>query len=441
VGTPIEEVAMLKTSAANLLDIVELVEDLPEYSVKRGEQGVVVEVFDDPEEGYILEFVDQSGTSSRLVYWVKPSQIKRVVPRKAQELEIVEVAEDLPQYGVKKGERGVVITTFSEPGEAYDLEFVDESGAESRFAYAVKPNQIRTQEEVAKEAFETAIALLNQGNQQKAESKFREAIALRPDYIRILHNSLVESFKGSEDWQRAITAMREVVRLDPSYQLAKDNLAIAFQSFGIQRATQGEHDEALELFSMALSVAPSVDLIDEIKNNFAASLTQLALAFHSKGDLMNVVLVMRQAYVVCPNDKTRFNLGKAFEFLARDQLVNQQYAFAIQSFERAELAGISSAQILNDYGIALMRDGKPQDALAAFERALHIAPQNEVIRHNLELARRKVSTGLNIEEMKGEFLTDFKSEEARARKDSNVPKEIDNYVVNPHVWNGYGAMA
>lgn len=75
---------MLKTRTANLLDIVELVEDLPEYDVKRGEQGVVVEVFDDPEEGYILEFGDPSGTSSKLAYWVKPEQIKPVTPRKAK---------------------------------------------------------------------------------------------------------------------------------------------------------------------------------------------------------------------------------------------------------------------------------------------------------------------------------------------------------------------
>jgi len=142
---------MLKTRTANLLDIVELVEDLPEYHVKRGEQGVVVELFDDPEEGYILEFGEPSGTSSKLAYWVKPEQIKRVTPRKAKELEIVELVDDLPEYGVKKGERGVVTTAFSEPDEAYDLEFVDESGTESRFAYSVKPNQIRKQEEVANE--------------------------------------------------------------------------------------------------------------------------------------------------------------------------------------------------------------------------------------------------------------------------------------------------
>ena len=66
---------MLETKKVHLLDVVELTEDIPEYAVRRGERGTVVEVFDNPEEAYILEFVDKSGTSSRLAYWVKPHQI------------------------------------------------------------------------------------------------------------------------------------------------------------------------------------------------------------------------------------------------------------------------------------------------------------------------------------------------------------------------------
>lgn len=66
---------MLETKRAHLLDIVELTEDLPQYAVKRGERGTVVEVFETPEEAYILEFVDEEGASSRLAYWVKPHQI------------------------------------------------------------------------------------------------------------------------------------------------------------------------------------------------------------------------------------------------------------------------------------------------------------------------------------------------------------------------------
>lgn len=69
---------MLETRKAHELDIVEVTEDLPEYSVKRGERGTVVEIFDDPEEAYMVEFVDESGTSSRLADWVKPHQMRTI---------------------------------------------------------------------------------------------------------------------------------------------------------------------------------------------------------------------------------------------------------------------------------------------------------------------------------------------------------------------------
>jgi Domain of unknown function (DUF4926) len=69
---------MLETKKAHLLDIVELTEDLPEFGVSRGERGTVVEVLGEPEEAYILEFVEKSGTSSRLAYWVRPHQVSVV---------------------------------------------------------------------------------------------------------------------------------------------------------------------------------------------------------------------------------------------------------------------------------------------------------------------------------------------------------------------------
>ncbi|HST21737.1 MAG TPA: DUF4926 domain-containing protein [Blastocatellia bacterium] len=89
--------------------------------------------------------------------------------RKAQELDIVELTEDLPKYDVKKGERAVVITAFDEPDEAYDLEFVDESGTSSRFAYSVKPDQIRSADEAAEESLKRGIKLHNEGKGIEAE--------------------------------------------------------------------------------------------------------------------------------------------------------------------------------------------------------------------------------------------------------------------------------
>jgi hypothetical protein len=78
--------------------------------------------------------------------------------RKAQELDLVEVLEDLPEYGLKKGEIGTVVVAFDNPDEAYDLEFVGESG-QSRFAYSIKPNQIRRTNETGGEASEQKISL------------------------------------------------------------------------------------------------------------------------------------------------------------------------------------------------------------------------------------------------------------------------------------------
>jgi hypothetical protein len=71
---------MIETKKAHELDVVELTEDLPEFGLLRGMRGTVVEVFDKPEEAYMLEFVDESGAPSKLAYGVKPNQIINIEP-------------------------------------------------------------------------------------------------------------------------------------------------------------------------------------------------------------------------------------------------------------------------------------------------------------------------------------------------------------------------
>lgn len=71
---------MIETKKAHELDVVELTEDLPEFDLRRGEQGTVVEVFENPEEAYIIEFLYDEGASSKLAYGVRPAQIIMVSP-------------------------------------------------------------------------------------------------------------------------------------------------------------------------------------------------------------------------------------------------------------------------------------------------------------------------------------------------------------------------
>ena len=61
---------------AKELEIVELTTDLPAYGLARGARGTVVEVFETPEQAYMVEFVDASGQSSVIADWVTAKQIK-----------------------------------------------------------------------------------------------------------------------------------------------------------------------------------------------------------------------------------------------------------------------------------------------------------------------------------------------------------------------------
>jgi tetratricopeptide (TPR) repeat protein len=63
---------------AHELDTVELLTDLPEFNILRGERAVVLDAYQEPEELYDLELVDNNGTSSRFAYLVKPEQILNI---------------------------------------------------------------------------------------------------------------------------------------------------------------------------------------------------------------------------------------------------------------------------------------------------------------------------------------------------------------------------
>ncbi|HEY0324218.1 MAG TPA: DUF4926 domain-containing protein [Pyrinomonadaceae bacterium] len=75
---------MIELKKAHELDVVELTEDLPEYGLRQGAQGTVVEVFETPEEAYMVEFLEDEGASSTLADWVRPNQIINVLPFKGE---------------------------------------------------------------------------------------------------------------------------------------------------------------------------------------------------------------------------------------------------------------------------------------------------------------------------------------------------------------------
>ena len=58
-------------------DVVKLTIDLPEHGLKTGDTGTVVEVFQKPDEAYLVEFCDESGEEVHTDFF-KPDELELV---------------------------------------------------------------------------------------------------------------------------------------------------------------------------------------------------------------------------------------------------------------------------------------------------------------------------------------------------------------------------
>lgn len=58
-----------------MLDVIELLVDLPDHGLRAGSIGTIVDVYKEPRPAYEVEFVDQGGTTTALAT-VEPDQIR-----------------------------------------------------------------------------------------------------------------------------------------------------------------------------------------------------------------------------------------------------------------------------------------------------------------------------------------------------------------------------
>ncbi len=307
--------------------------------------------------------------------------------KKAFEGDVVELAADIPNFNVKRGQRGVVITTFDEPSEAYDLELANEAGDFIGFAYSIKPDQF---ENLSRSAFVRAMKAVERSDLVTAEKELRAATDLRPDYIGGFVMSVLSSVpdpveqKGfEEDVSFLIPLLRLATRVDTTYEFARVNLAVAFLNFGVAKARKKNHLEAIELFYSALGIRTDSETEFRIKTNIVMAFTTLARdAFHSSNVEAGFGYV-RSAFLVLQDETTRRNLGLAYGNLGLFHMRSQRFDFAIEQFERAEDSGVILSEYINNRGVCLVFLGRIPEAIRTFERVLEIEPQNEIARHNL----------------------------------------------------------
>lgn len=319
----------------------------------------------------------------------------------AYEGDVVELREDLPKYNLKRGQRGIVITEFDTPSEAYDLEMQDKEGNLLGFAYSVKPHQFNN---LSLTPYIRGIELLEKHDDVAAEKEFKKAIDFRPDYIGVLLNSILDSCQNN--LTPAIPLLRMVLRIDPSFELARANLAITLLNIGISKARAGEQNKAFEYFSRSLAIETEPDVQFLIKKNFSALFTEVGNDAYQKKNFEASLTFIRRAYMIMPSAENRRNLGFAYANLALSQMKNGKLSEAIELFEIVEDLGFVLPAFLNDYGVCLASMGRIKEARQAFERALELEPLNELIESNLlklDRAEGGEPKDLSLEDVSTEF--------------------------------------
>jgi Flp pilus assembly protein TadD len=324
--------------------------------------------------------------------------------KKAHELDIVELTEDLPEYGLRRGAQGTVVEVFDKPEEAYMIEFLENSGATSKIADWVKPDQIKNVDAIAREIYIHGITYLQAGKTIEAAREIRQAVELIPSYIRELHNSLSIPLAKDEDWPKLRQAMLFIQLIDPTYEYARYNLAIAYLNDGAQEANKGNYEKALTLFYSALRVESPLNIVSLIKENIANSYTLLGIQAHKNGNFQSTVTNMEGAYTFNPNERTRHDLGVAYFNLALFYGNSGDLQKARTYYRQAEDTGMILPEVLNNHACALAETGEVDEAILILDSAKALAPKDRVIQSNLlKLLKSKTTIGFIAEDTHAEF--------------------------------------
>lgn len=257
-----------------------------------------------------------------------------------------------------------------------------------REAIALKPDYVT--------AYNNLGAVLQEsGRAAEAESVYRQALALRPG-VAELHCNLANALQDLGRWEEAEQACCRAVALNPGLAAAHNSLANALRE--LERL-----EEAEQACLRALAIQPA----------YAKAYNTLGTILHGLGRLAEAEQACRRAVEITPTMTMAYNnLGAVLRGLSRPDESEQALRRALDLMPghagtldnlavtlkeqgrleeakdasvRALAADPASAQALGNLGVINMELGLPEEASEAFRQALVICPDNGEAHWNLGL--------------------------------------------------------
>ncbi len=224
-----------------------------------------------------------------------------------------------------------------------------------------------------------ANALTTAGRYVEAANKFKEVVDKDPSNPSMINNYGVALYKQGNKREEAIAQFRRALEIAPDLKDARESLAVALadeskelldkepnnptliSNYGIALYKQGKLKEAIDQLQRALELAP--DLKDAREN--------LALAMGEKPNSS-----VNAPPPAAPLDKNE----------ADALVVAGRFAEAGDKYKELLDKEPNNSAMINNYGTALYKQGKKEEAIVQFRRALGLAPDLKDASVNLAVA-------------------------------------------------------
>jgi tetratricopeptide (TPR) repeat protein len=205
------------------------------------------------------------------------------------------------------------------------------------------------------------VALLGEGDAEKAAYHFRETLRLSPGRAEA-HNNLANALLQMKDRPAAEKHLREALRLDPELPTAHNNLA----NLLLRRR---ELDRAAEHYREAVRLKPW----------YAEARHNLGVALSGLGRTEEAIEQYRLALELDPGSAAiHYSLGVA---LAREARLGE----AAERFAESLRLDGSRAEAHYNLGVIHTRSGRREEALDAFREALRLRPDYPEAEYNVRV--------------------------------------------------------
>jgi Tfp pilus assembly protein PilF len=155
---------------------------------------------------------------------------------------------------------------------------------------------------------------------------------------------------------------------------------IAHNNYGVEALEAGRLDQAVASFQEATRINPE----------YATGLYNLGVAYRKKAEYQPSAEALTKSLALAPNDpRTELNLAMVLAVQQKFLESFPHYENALRLTPQQPEVRLSYSNALSNYGVAMDQQGRSDEAIRYFSKALEIKPDNQDARRNLDYARSR----------------------------------------------------